>query len=304
MRTKRAPATRRLRLTAALTAAAVGGSVLAAVPPTVAQATSAVRYYLSLGDSLAEGYQPGFADESETLEGYSNDLVSDLASSHPLTLENYGCGGATTRDVLSFDGCTTGTLAADGVPYPTEPQLTAALDFIHAHEGEIGLITISLGGNDIYQNVPLSVMKANLQTISIRLRRAVGSAVPIIGINDYDTTLGDWLDGASGQAIATASVQTYQSSIDPAFVSAYAKAHVSVVNMAAAFGNFVPLSTEVNLSPYGTIPYAVAQMCSLTWVCVNGDHHATTAGYAFMANQIVVAYLHVLASTAKHRTSA
>ena len=88
------------------------------------------------------GYQP---DRGST-PGYT--VV--VAKATRLTLVNFGCGGATTTSLVSSLGCpdvlphTVG-----GVTYPSTTQEAAALSFLDAHKGHIGLITVSIGGNDV-----------------------------------------------------------------------------------------------------------------------------------------------------------
>ena len=113
----------------------VGLTTLTVFGPCVISASSrqAPSYYLSLGDSLAEGYQPGSAAESVTLHGYSNQVVTDLGSRKKLVLENFACGGITTTQLMKSVGCPTNGIPLDGAPYSSTTQLAAAVDFIFTH---------------------------------------------------------------------------------------------------------------------------------------------------------------------------
>jgi lysophospholipase L1-like esterase len=276
-------------------AAAGAGFVATPTPGAASKAKAAAAlYYVNLGDSLAQGYQPGRANRSETLHGYANRVVTDIAPKHELTLENFGCGGDTTEQILYSLGCAPGNLAKDGVGYPATTQAEAAVDFIDAHPGRIGLITITIGGNDL-GIVPLGTMEANIAILAVQLRRAAGAKVPIIALGYDDPTLAYWLYGSAGQAIARKSVVQIRQSFNPAFEKAYAPSKVTFLNIAAAFGTFVTLSKVVTLAPYGRIPFAVAQICRLTWICQKDNEHPTNAGYALMAEQIVRAYLKLVA---------
>jgi lysophospholipase L1-like esterase len=270
------------------------GFVATPTPGAASKAEAAALYYVSLGDSLAQGYQPGTANGSETLHGYANRVVSDVAPKHELTLENFGCGGDTTQQILYRIGCAPGNLAKDGVGYPATTQAEAAAHFIDAHPGRIGLITITIGGNDL-GIVRLGSMEANIEILAGQLRQAAGAKVPIIALGYDDPTLADWLDGSAGQAIAKKSIAQIRQSFNPAFEKAYAPSKVTFLNIAAAFGTFVALSKVVTLAPYGRIPFAVAQICKLTWICKKDNQHPTNAGYALMAEQIVRAYLKLVA---------
>ena len=54
---------------------------------------------------------------------------------------------------------------------------------------------------------------------------------------------------------------------------------------------FLPFSTTTDLAPYGTIPVAVAKLCTYTWMCARGDVHPNYRGYATIARAVVAAYL-------------
>src|SRR5579872_2541998 len=57
-------------------------------------------YYVSLGDSYSIGYQPEPAPGGPT-PGYT----AYVAKKKHMTLENFGCGGATTSSILNAVGC-------------------------------------------------------------------------------------------------------------------------------------------------------------------------------------------------------
>ncbi len=247
-------------------------------------------FYLSLGDSLAVGIQPGFADNSETLHGYSNRVVNDVGPKYKLILRNFGCGGETTAQMLASLGCPSGSVAANGVSYPASSQLSAALTFVRAHRAQIGLITVNIGGNDIDQHVALGTMKSNLMRIGALLRSAAGTKVPILGLNSYDTVLASWLSGVDGQTLAEQSVVQYRSSINPTFAVAFAHSRVTLVDVSTAFGTFIPLSRVANYASYGSIPIAVKNICTLTWNCQLVNEHPTNAGYALIASLIAKTY--------------
>lgn len=254
-------------------------------------------FYLSLGDSLAQGYQPGYSDGSETLHGFSNRVVADVAKKYHLTLENYGCGGATSASILYTPGCRPGGLANNGVHYPNVAQSVAAVDFIRQHKGHIGLISLSIGWNDFDSCVgmanpnacvtpTLPAMEANLKILAARLRGAAGAATPIVAMNYSDPDLADWLLGPTGQATAQQWVYELHNYVNPSIVAAYRSAKISVLNISAAYQTFDPLTNVENLPPYGTIPVAVAQICTNTWMCKVRNEDANNNGYALIASQI------------------
>ena len=293
------------RSAASLLAAAIlaSGALTTVSGVTEPAGAATLRYYLSLGDSVAQGYQPGYSDGSETLHGYSNLVVNDVAPKYRLRLENFGCGGATTGSILVTNGCRPGGLANNGISYPTMPQAAAALAFIHAHHGQIGLITITIGWNDFGNCVGMASpsacvtptlhgIEANLKTFCARLRAAAGASTPIVGMSYTDADIADWLQGASGVASAKTWISLFRSVVNPTFARAYKPSRVTFLDITAASGAYVPLSSLVQLAPYGAVPFAVSQICKLTWMCKISNDEMSSQGYALIASQIAKYYLH------------
>jgi lysophospholipase L1-like esterase len=275
--------------------------------PTTARATSTHAagpfYYLSLGDSLAVGEQPNDPSPTVTLHGFSNDVVTDLASKVSLTLENFGCGGATSSSVLTSLGCS--DEAADGVPYTATTMLQAAINFIDTHPGQVKLITVEISANDYAPCVislapPASCVSAvlpsiesNIKNIAGQLRAAAGPSTVILGLTDYLDALAYWLNGPTGKTSAKDWIAEFRSTLIPALQSAYAPSKGTLVNIIADSGSYIPLKKTVSDPPYGKVPLAVARNCTLVWMCAskNGDAHPTTPGYSLMARAIAKVYL-------------
>ena len=78
--------------------------------------------------------------------------------------------------------------------------------------------------------------------------------------------------------------------INPALTKAYAAGSGSFVDVTKATGAYVPLTRTVHVRPYGTIPAAVASVCSLTWFCAQGNIHATTKGYTLIGKLVAARY--------------
>ena len=273
--------------------------------PTTAGAKRAPIYYVSLGDSYSVGYQPG--------KGATPGYASYVARRTGLTLANFGCAGATTTSLLATIGCPAVLPhTAGGEAYPTTTQIAAAVAFISAHSGHIGLITVSIGGNDIVpcarQSNPITCVgtavtniKTNVTSIASQLRAAAGSKVPIIGTTYPDVILGTYVyptNPASSGAISLAnlSVVAFQALVNPALSQSYATSFGAFVDVTKASGSYVPLKQTVDTKTYGTIPVAVANVCSLTWFCVKGDIHPMDKGYTLIGKLIVAKY-HVLKKT-------
>jgi lysophospholipase L1-like esterase len=253
-----------------------------------AQAATSKTYYVSLGDSYSVGYQPGLG----STPGYT--VV--VAKATGLALVNFGCGGATTTSLISSVGCpdvlphTIG-----GVTYPTTTQEAAAVAFLTAHRGHIGLITVSIGGNDVTacasQASPIPCVatavagiKTNVSSLAAALRKAAGPKVPLIGLTYPDVILGSYVypkqpASASAASLAKLSVVAFKGLINPALTTAYSSGSGSLVDVTKATGAYVPLTRTVRSRMYGTIPAAVASVCTLTWFCAQGNTHATTRGY-------------------------
>jgi lysophospholipase L1-like esterase len=270
------------------------------IPEAPAQAaTRSPTYYVSLGDSYSVGYQP--------VLGATPGYTVYVARHTGLTLANFGCGGATTTSVLKSVGCPAVLPHTVGVVnYPATTQIAAAEAFITAHRGHIGLITVSIGGNDVIgcatQANPISCVgtavnniKANVTTLASDLRAAAGPGVPIIGSTYPDVYLGGYVyphnpPAASTVNLAKLSVTALKVLINPALAKAYASAGGSLVDVTAATGAYTSLNRTVTTSAYGTIPAPVASVCALTWFCTVGDIHARSVGYTLIGKLYVSRY--------------
>jgi lysophospholipase L1-like esterase len=281
--------------------AALGGALagIVGLSQGVDAATKPTTYYVSLGDSYSVGYQPGYG----ATPGYT--VV--VAKGTHLTLVNFGCGGATTTSLIAAVGCPDVLPHTAGVmTYPTTTQEAAALAFLAAHRGHIGLITVSIGGNDVTacatQANPISCVatavagiKKNVTSLAGALRAAAGPHVPLIGLTYPDVILGSYVypthpASASALSLAKLSVVAFKSLVNPTLTKAYASAGGSLVDVTQATGAYVPLTRTVDDHPYGTIPAAVASVCKLTWFCAQGNIHATTKGYTLIGKLVVARY--------------
>jgi lysophospholipase L1-like esterase len=176
-----------LTLMAAL-AVAAGGPVAHAR----ADGTKAVHYYLSIGDSFAQGYQPiggpssplGFPGYNQ---GYADQLLKLVRNRYDhLQLVKLGCGGETTTTMIA------GTPWC-GPKITPGSQLGQANAFLRAHRGEVAFVTIDIGGNDVISpnGGGLPAIQANLPTILRQLREAAGPGVPIVGMSYFHPFLPD-----------------------------------------------------------------------------------------------------------------
>jgi lysophospholipase L1-like esterase len=280
---------------AALAICVAGGTALVLGAP--ANAATSPTYYVSLGDSYAAGYQP--VPALAYLHGFTRTVVAlERRRGVELTLENFGCSGATTTSILTSIGCPAALRAHDGAPYSTISQAFAATEFIAAHKGHIGLITVSIGGNDITACVAaaspttcvahaLVNVTKNVDTLATALRGAAGAGVPIIGLTYPDVVLGAWVHPPIDKAVATESILAFGLLVNPTLKKAYASVGGTFVDVTKATGAYTSLKKTTTLAPYGKIPIAVAKVCTLTWYCAKGDIHPRSNGYALIGQLIV-----------------
>lgn len=256
------------------------------------------RYYLALGDSLSVGIQPDAAGtDVPTNQGYPDQLAAMLQRhGQDLRLVKLGCSGETTVTLINGGICT----------YPGGSQLAAAAQFLRQHRGQVGLVTIDIGANDLNPCIALGQaaeiqsclttlipqVVANLTTIMSALRQAGGSRVQMIGMRYYDPELADWLTGPAGQSLAQASVgllDTYNDYLAGVFQQYGA----AVADVFTAFGT-TDFTDQVTLPGLGTLPRNVATICQLTWECVpppqGPNEHANAAGYHVIADTFLAAY--------------
>src|SRR5579875_205603 len=286
---------RRIASTFAAACVVAGTAVAGALPAAAAShhaGAPAASYYLSLGDSLAQGVQPNFQGVSvETQQGYPDQLYTALQ------LVKLGCPGETTTTMIKGGICT----------YPKGSQLRQAAAFLAAHRGHVQLVTIDIGANDVDNCVALKVFSKvvkcvekalpravrNLATIMGRLRAAGGKSLPIIGMSYYDPFLADWLSGKSGQQFATLSLdlaELVRTDLD----AVYAKAGAPVADVFTTFRTS-DIKHFVTVPLLGRVPVDVALICSYTWMCaapsVGPNIHANVLGYGVIATTFLDTYL-------------
>lgn len=253
-------------------------------------------YYVSVGDSLAKGYQPPFSRNPTSLhQGYADQLFKIVRSEiSNLRLVKLGCGGETTDTIIN---------GVDFCPFPDGSQLAQAANFLQAHRGQVEFVTIDIGANDIFEscldfstgildlscvNATLPTLQANLTTI-LQTLHAAAPGVPIYGMTYYDPLLGYWVlgpDGSRGNpAIAQTDAQAWDA-FNAALVTTYQASGVTVADVAGAFAtsDFTDL---VPMKDVGLVPLNVANNCTWTWNCtrppLGPDVHANNDGYGVIA---------------------
>jgi lysophospholipase L1-like esterase len=281
-------------------AACLAALALAIVLPAAAQAAKAKpSYYVSLGDSYAAGYQRFSEDVGKTTrDGFAYQLVGEARKrGHRLKLVNFGCGGETSVSILKRKAkC--GGLGPGGVEYAGTTQATAAERFLRRHRGEVGLITVSIGGNDVTACVvepdpvacvgpAMDKVKANGKKLLKRLRKAAGPKARIVGITYPDVILGAWVSGQQADRdLAALSVVAFKSLLNPALKAMYRSVDGRFVDVTKATGAYGSLEEMTTLAPYGEIPVPVAEVCKLTAYCAYRDIHPNAKGYALIAKLV------------------
>ncbi len=281
----------------ALAAAAL---LLALALPSAAHGAEKKRsFYLSLGDSYAVGFQKTGPDTGKTTRnGFANQLVRKARRrGHRLKLVNLGCGGETTTSILERKTPCAGS--APGAPsYAGRTQVAAAERFLRRHKGEVKLITVSIGGNDVTacaraaEPVPcvataIEGIKTNGRALVKRLRKAAGKKTRIVGITYPDVILGGWVSGVQADRdLASLSVVAFRQLINPALKDVYGSVKGRFVDVTAATGAYGSLEEMTTLAPYGEIPVPVADVCRISYYCAYRDIHLTTEGYGIIAGLI------------------
>ncbi len=230
--------------------------------------------YLALGDSVAAGtQQPApFTDN-----GYTDGLFKRLEGEYGFdTFVNLACPGDDTVEMLfGIGGGSTYGSACYGpfaqLPPGGSSQLDAAVAYLSTHPGEVGLITIAIGANDILACDPtdppdvlnacvaaqLGQIGANLPVI-VGTLQAVAPGVPIVAMNYYNPNLAYWITGPEGQALATQS-QGLTEVFNGTLQAVYDAFGVPVADVATAFKTYNDRG--------GDPPKNVREVCRLTLMC-------------------------------------
>jgi lysophospholipase L1-like esterase len=259
------------------------------------------RYYLALGDSLSQGQQPNLQGvTSNTNEGYTDDLYqTELTRIHNLQLVKLGCGGETTQSMITGKG---NTHAAYNHCHPAGgSQLAAAVKFLKAHhaKGEVPLITIDIGANDVDNcatdpdpvacaGTGTNEIATDVPKILAAIKKAAPKGTTLVGMNLYDPVLGGYFApaGSTANGLATLSVALVKN-INDKLATADSAAGFKTADVATAFDTYIPFTTTVPWQG-NQIPVAVATVCAWTWACStppSGPNiHANKNGYLEIAS--------------------
>jgi lysophospholipase L1-like esterase len=256
-----------------------------------ASAASKATYYLSVGDSLAQGYQPIGGTRSNTViptgydQGYADQLFKLERDKYTqLQLVKLGCGGESSVS-MRYGSQNRDVAASCGPPafyehqYPDGgTQLAEAVAFLEHHQGSVAFVTIDIGANDLLGPSGIGPLLTNLPIILAELRAAAGPDVPILGMNYYDPFAPQaWSQGGlPGLQAQVAGVVGFNDLLE----GMYAAAGDPVADVESAF-------SVTDFTPVDGTPLDVARECGWTWICtpppLGPDIHANTAGYGVIA---------------------
>ena len=223
------------------------------------------QYYLALGDSLAFGYQPN----RDYAHGYVNDLFQILQSEGVKDVTNLACPGESSTTFISGGSC----------PYsPFSSQLTAAVNFLKAHPGKVGLVTFNIGSNDMLPDLLGCTVGSNflhdLNTLDVNL---TGTILP--ALYKALTPKGH----ISGRIVMMNYYNPFPNCLsNPQFAPAFNEFNAHLADDVNGFGSIVDV-----FDAFGGI--TTPNICTYTWVCTVGDIHPTNLGYSVIANTFAAA---------------
>ncbi len=285
---------------------AVAVATLALIAAVPAHA-GAARYYLSLGDSLAQGMQPNSAGLTvNTDQGYADQLYAIEKRRVPgLKLVKLGCGGETTTSFLTGHG-NSGDALLLGCNPAGGSQMVAAERFLREHRrpGEVALLTLDIGANDIDGCVSDNAIdtscviagaariSANLPVIMRRLRKAAPAATPMASMTVYNPFLALYFTpGDRSEAIAS---DGYARHINEGLARLYRAGGFRVAHVDSAFRTYALAKKTTLPGQRQPVPLAVGEVCRLTWMCapapVGPNIHANAAGYGVIARAFATAF--------------
>jgi lysophospholipase L1-like esterase len=270
-----------------------------------ATAGARTRYYLSLGDSLAQGMQPRSAGITvNTDEGYADQLyATEQPRIQGLKLVKLGCGGETTTSFLTGSGNSLAPLL--GCNPAGGSQMAAAERFLraHHHSGDVALLTLDIGANDVVgcasgANLNISCVTrgvdhivANLPRIMRRLRRAAGRGVAMASMTLYDPFLQLYLT-PEDQSEALL-INGYANNLNRSLDHIYRAGRFRVAHVDEAFRTYDTSATTTLPGQPKPVPVAVAEVCRLTWMCAPAPFgpniHPNVRGYAVIAQAFAAA---------------
>jgi lysophospholipase L1-like esterase len=224
-------------------------------------------HYLALGDSLAFGVQPN----NDFTHGYVNDIFNDLKSDGVQDVVNLGCPGESSVTMI-HGGCPFGP----PLPYT---QLATALGYLHANAGQVSLVTLDIGANDLLKDsdtstcIILPAFPTDLATLDTNLSQVILPPLhAALMVNGHLT----------GKLVMMNYYDPFQN-ICPNLVKYTRLLNKHLAADVQGFGAIVNV-----FKAFGGSDTPNPHMCTLTWMCaappLGPNIHATTRGYQVIAD--------------------
>ena len=238
-----------------------------------------------MGDSLAFGYQPDLVAAGDLNAADYTSYAENFAAMRPhLTLVNYGCPGETTSSMLG-GGCPwPGTLHDS---YGGAASQAAAADaFLAAHPGQVSLISIALGSNDLLGLVDSCSTNPNP---TLCITAGLPATLAALATN-YGTLLAHLTAEAPTARLVLFNYYNPLALTLPGSDQLIAAASAVVTQLAATFhGSVADAFTAINHAAGS--PAERAFLCTRTWECTSFVNiHPTDLGY----RALTIALLHAI----------
>jgi lysophospholipase L1-like esterase len=240
------------------------------------------QFYLSLGDSIAYGYQASKArahlPAAAFDTGYVDDFAARLREITPgITVVNYGCPGETTRTFVN-GGCIAVTAGFELHDSFSGSQLDTAVAFLHTHRGQVSPITLTLWGNDVSEfiafcNGDLACIQHAAPTFIVDFSQRLAAILSQLRDAAPDAEIivtGGWDSNLEVLPFADPLFQLLNSSMSAVSTAARAR-----------FADPFPV-----FNPQGDLAREIETMCTLTLLCTENDSHPSDIGYQALAQLV------------------
>jgi lysophospholipase L1-like esterase len=255
------------RLGAVVAAVTVGLALTAA-----ASARPTPQTYVSLGDSIAFGYQPNLVAAQDFDPSHYRGYTEDYGLLHPFVqVANFGCPGETSSTLID-GGC---PWLAKSLPlhvsYGGKSQLDAALAYLGSHP-TTSLISVDVGSNDLLALV--STCSEDLGCIATNLPGTLSSL-----IGNYTTILSKLHAAAPKAKLVVFDLYNPLAVALPGSDQLLEAVNSALAQLAAGFGASVADAFgAINQKPDSLLERAL--VCVRTWECSSyRDIHPTSLGY-------------------------
>jgi lysophospholipase L1-like esterase len=293
-------------------------ALVAGCSPPVDPTETSTGQYLAIGDSYSAGFGP-------TIDGGPAGNTTDgfawrVAEATGLDLVNVSCSGITTVDFVEGPACPEGMRGDDGPDGPVGPvgseasrvldhvdgpvgpvgsEASRVLDHVDRHAGDIELVTVVLGVNDLRACTSFDArwracvdrvlprVRAALDSLLSELRERLRPGAPVVGLTYPDVWLGQPVrepGSASSTRIARASVVMFRDVVNPALRRTYAQHGARFADVTEEFGAYLPTDPT---TAAGDVPARTALICTETYYCSLGDGHPDPRGHERIADLVL-----------------